>query len=171
MTAENSLYKNKKLVQTLLSGGVVVMPTDTIYGLVARAEDRAAVEKIYAIKKRSKEKKLITLISDWSEIQKFGINPSKFKIPQTKEPTTFILEENAFRMPQNKELRDLLRETGPLVAPSANPEGLPPAKNIEEAKNYFGDQVDLYVDGGEIYGQASKIVSLQPGGEVTIIRE
>jgi L-threonylcarbamoyladenylate synthase len=56
----------------------------------------------------------------------------------------------AYRVPQNEELKSILKATGPLIAPSANPEGLPPARTLEEAREYFGEQVDLYVDGGEV---------------------
>src|SRR5204863_149383 len=56
----------------------------------------------------------------------------------------------ALRLPKDESLQNLLKKTGPLIAPSANVEGLPPAKNITDAKKYFGDGVDLYIDGGEI---------------------
>ena len=62
-------------------------------------------------------------------------------------------------------------ETGPLIAPSANTEGLSPAENIEQAKKYFGDLVDFYVDGGLITSRASKIVRLHTDGSVSILRE
>jgi L-threonylcarbamoyladenylate synthase len=83
----------------------------------------------------------------------------------------------AFRLPLSEDLRNLLLQTGPLVAPSANPEGLAPAKNITEAQNYFGppaqagNSVDLYIDGGEIVGKASKIIRLNDDGSVVVIRE
>lgn len=160
-----------QIVSTLSQGGVVVMPTDTVYGIVSRAEDNAAVERIYKVKKRNKEKKLITLISDWEQTKKFGTDSSKFTIPEYDEPTTIILNDKAFRLPKDPELRALIRETGPLVAPSANLEGQTPARNVTEARNYFGNQVDLYVDGGEIEGRASKIIRLSNAGDVTIIRE
>jgi len=54
----------------------------------------------------------------------------------------------AFRRPADEELVRLLRQTGPLLAPSANPQGELPALNIKEAKHYFKDEVDLYIDGG-----------------------
>ena len=147
------------------------MPTDTIYGIVGRAEDKDAVKRIYQVKQRSPEKKLITLIADWADIKKFGIDPKKYKIPVFDEPTTVIMDGISFRLSQNEKLRDLLRKTGPLVAPSANPEGLSPAQNIDEAKKYFGNQVDLYIDGGEILGRPSKLVRLHPDGSIHIIRE
>ncbi len=163
-------YKDENLIKTLKEGGVVVMPTDTIYGVVGRAENKETVDRIYKIKKRSPEKKLIILISSWEETKKFGINSSQYKKRDYDEPTTFVIENTAFRIPKDADLRNLLSKTGPLVAPSANPEGLLPAKNIEEAKNYFGDAVDLYVDGGEISGKASKLIKLREDGGEEVLR-
>ncbi|MDO8686599.1 MAG: Sua5/YciO/YrdC/YwlC family protein, partial [Candidatus Berkelbacteria bacterium] len=77
----------------------------------------------------------------------------------------------AFRIPALEELRDLLIKTGPLIAPSANLEAKPPSKTIFEAKEYFGDLVDLYIDGGSLDTKASKVVSLHKDGSETILRE
>ncbi|MFA5778064.1 MAG: L-threonylcarbamoyladenylate synthase [Candidatus Paceibacterota bacterium] len=166
-----NLFEDEKLIETLSRGGVVVMPTDTIYGIVGQALDQETVKRIYEIKKRAPEKKCIILIGDWSETNKFGIDVSQFKIPEYEEPTSFIIENIAFRVPVQAGLRDLLKKTGPLIVPSANPEGLPPAENIAEAKNYFGDEVDLYIDGGTITGKASKLIKLHKDGSVSILRE
>ncbi len=76
-----------------------------------------------------------------------------------------------FRLPSPKPLRNLLLKTGPLIAPSANPEGLSPSKNIEEAKKYFGDSVDFYVDGGEIEAKASKLIKLNNDGSIIVLRD
>ena len=77
----------------------------------------------------------------------------------------------AFRLPQEEGLINLLKTTGPLIAPSANIEGFLPAKNILEAKNYFGEQVDMYVDAGEIIANASRVLKIDPLGHVEILRE
>ena len=77
----------------------------------------------------------------------------------------------AFRLPAQKDLQRLLKQTGPLLAPSANIEGLPPAQNISEARKYFGDLVDLYIDGGTVVSKASKVIKLHKDGSVSILRE
>jgi len=166
-----NIWGNKELIEILLSGGVVVMPTDTIYGLVGSALNKETVEGIYKLKKRAPEKKCIILIGDWNETKKFGIGSSEFKILKTEEPTSFILEDTAFRLPQKKEFRDFLLKTGPLIAPSANTEGLNPAENITQAKKYFGDSVDLYIDGGERIGKSSRLIQLHKDGSTTILRK
>lgn len=171
MSLTENIWNNENLIEVLRNGGVVVMPTDTIYGIVGRAENKKTIERIYKIKKRAQEKKCITLIGSWNETKKFGIDSSKFKIPETNEPTTFILENTSFRLPQKKEFQDLLLKTGPLIAPSANTEGLTPAENIAKAKEYFGNSIDLYVDGGDIKGKASKIIKLNKDGTISILRD
>lgn len=164
----------ENLVKVLKNGGVAVMPTDTIYGLVGQALNPETVARIYKIKKRSPEKQCIALIGSLDELRKFNLSISaeqKKQIENFKEPTSFIVGENSFRLPKEDELRTLLLQTGPLIAPSANPEGLPPAQNIKEAREYFGNNVDLYVDGGTISGKASKLIELHSDGSVTILRE
>ncbi|MFA6353661.1 MAG: L-threonylcarbamoyladenylate synthase [Candidatus Paceibacterota bacterium] len=188
MQTKKSIWDNKKLVETLEKGGVVVMPTDTIYGIAGKAQDLITVEHIYALRKRSPNKPCIILIGDINELDKFSITLSeeqKNVIKNFSLPTSFILDcpleefaylhrgtkTLAFRIPLNEDLRKLLIQTGPLVAPSANPEGLSPAKSIIEAKKYFGDSVDLYIDGGNITNKASKILKLNKDGTVIVIRE
>jgi len=77
----------------------------------------------------------------------------------------------AFRLPAQAGLRKLLLKTGPLIAPSANKETFPPHETAEGAKKYFGDSIDLYIDGGEIKGKASKVIRLHNNGSVTVLRE
>ena len=191
MQISKDIWNDKNLIETIQKGGVVVMPTDTIYGICGRAEDKNTVERIYKIRKRNPEKPCIILISEIDELKKFSINitDEQRKILEsfwnTKRATSIVLDcldeklrylhrgtnSLAFRIPASKTLQDLLFKTGSLIAPSANTEGYPPSKNILEAQNYFGNEVDLYIDGGEIFGQASKIIRLHNDETFSIIRE
>jgi L-threonylcarbamoyladenylate synthase len=65
-----------------------------------------------------------------------------------------------FRMPKKKKIRDILKQTGPLVAPSANHQGQKPAETIREAKNYFKKDIKIFISGGKLTGNPSTIVSL-----------
>lgn len=183
---------NKKVIDILKNGGVAVLPTDTIYGLHALALNQQAVEKIYQIKHRGEHKPLIILISDLSDLEKFGVEISPSVRNFLKElwpnPISVILPTNqkthlhkgthslAFRMPKNEALLNLLKQTGPLVSTSANPEGQLPAQTIEEAKTYFADQVDFYQDGGRLESQPSTVIKfadgkpeiLRPGSPTTL---
>jgi L-threonylcarbamoyladenylate synthase len=189
-------WNNSNLIRVLEENGIVVMPTDTLYGIVGRAQEASVVNRIYDLKKRTSFKPCIILIGDISELAKFSINPNReqkkvlekywsFNFTQDKnEPISIVLDcpddrfaylhrgtkTLAFRVPSFKPFREFLLNIGPLLAPSANIEGLPPAEDIFEARDYFGDKVDLYVDGGIITGKASRLVRLHEDGSVSILR-
>lgn len=168
--------KYKKIIRILKNGGIGVMPTDTIYGLVGSVFSKKTVERIYKIKKRNKKKKLIVLISSISNLKKFGIQyPNKLEyVSMLKKiwpgKVSVILGDTAFRLPAKKSLIEIIKKTGPLVAPSANPEGRKPAKNIIEAKKYFGDKVDFYLSGGMIKGKPSALIKIDKNGKIKILR-
>lgn len=192
------IWSNPNLIKVLQKGGVVVMPTDTIYGIVGKALDQNTVSRIYNIRKRNPEKPCIILISDIADLSKFSINLNTEQkntvmgywptFVETKEDkpssVSIVLDCNdpsleylhrgtntlAFRMPIDEDLRLFLTLTGPIIAPSANIEGMPVSKNINEAKDYFGDNVDLYVDGGEMVRDPSRVIRLYPDGSVSVLR-
>ena len=196
---QENIWNDENLIEVLKKGGVVIMPTDTIYGMVGRAENEAVVRRIYSIRKRNPEKPCIILIGDIKELEKFSVFPTEEQKKVLKnhwrisamadmrqpEPISIILDcpdekfaylhrgtkTLAFRLPTSPELRELLMKVGPLIAPSANLEAEPPSGNIEDAKKYFGDSVDLYIDGEEIKSKASKLIELHKDGTVNILRE
>ncbi len=183
------VWNDKNLIKMLLNNKVVVMPTDTIYGIVGNALNSNVVNRIYDVRKRADDKPCIILIGDIKDLEKFSVHLSNEQKEKTKEywpgPVSIVLDcidqklfylhrgtqTLAFRMPKQMGLLELLKETGPLIAPSANLEGLSPANNIHEAKNYFHESVDLYVDGGERGGEASKVIKLHKDGTIHILRE
>lgn len=183
-----NIWNNENLIKTLKNGGVVVMPTDTLYGIVGKAQSKSVVERIYKIRKRNPAKPSIVLVGDLAELKKFGIvltEEQKNEIGKYREPTSVVLDcpddsfaylhrgtkTLAFRIPSSQDLQNLLLKTGPLIVPSTNPEGLPPAEDISKAKEYFGDFVDLYIDGGKIIGKASKVIKLHQDGTVDVLRK
>ncbi|MFZ2149917.1 MAG: L-threonylcarbamoyladenylate synthase [Minisyncoccia bacterium] len=177
------------IVTALKQNKIIVMPTDTIYGVVGSALSASVVNRIYSLRRRDLEKPCIILIGDPGELKKFSITPSAEQERKMGEywpgPVSIIfecLDENlsylhrgtktlAFRVPADEELRSMLMKSGPVLAPSANPEGLPPALSAEEAKKYFKDSVEMYVDGGELTSKASKVIKLHKDGTVTILRQ
>ena len=183
------IWLDKHLEKTLLEKKVVVMPTDTIYGIVGSALEEKVVNRIYDIRKRAPEKPCIILIGDVKDLSKFSINLTHEQANKLKEywpgPVSLVFDCTdqklfylhrgtqtlAFRLPSAHGLQDLLKITGPLIAPSANIEGQSLAHNIHEAKNYFHELVDLYVDGGERWGTPSKVIKLQKDGSTLILRE
>ncbi len=169
---------SNELVNSLKNGGVAVIPTDTVYGIVASALSEDAIEKIYGIKGREKNKPFIILISSLDDLKILDINldeatkktvekywPGKVSIVFPTSTGTL-----AARLPDYPKLLELIKKTGPLIAPSANPQGLIPAKNIQEAINYFGDKVDYYIDSGELDSSPSTLIKIQDG-KVVVLRE
>src|SRR5205823_3531505 len=67
----------------------------------------------------------------------------------------------AFRMPKNDSLLELIKKVGPLVAPSANFEGSLPSRTVNEAKKYFGEEVAIYIEGGELNGRPSTLIEFE----------
>ncbi len=181
---------DKNIVDMLISGSVGVIPTDTIYGLVGRAEAASTVERIYRIRKRNEHKPCIILISSYEDLKKFNIElssemrlflearrlwPGKVSIVFPSDDLRFeyltrSTKSLAFRMPDTPELRDLLAQTGPLIAPSANREGDPPATTVGSARQYFKDSVEFYVDGGELHSLPSTLIQVSDG-KMTVLRE
>ncbi len=172
----------------LQNGGVGVFPTDTLYGIVASALSKNAVERIYDVKGRDENKPFIVLISKIADLELFEIDLTSEQITYLNSvwpgPVSVILpclsdafsyihrgtKSIAFRMPSDERVGAFLQKTGPLVAPSANPQGLEPAYTIDEARKYFGDSVDFYIDEGEKRAKPSTLVSLITG-EPVIIRK
>ncbi len=175
--------------QSLRQGKVGVIPTDTLYGIVASALNQDAIERVYNIKQRTPTKPPIILISSLDDLALFNITPTEGErtilYAHWPGPVSIILpcdderfaylhrgaHSLAFRLPDKADLCALLVESGPLIAPSANPEGLPPAITINEARAYFGDKVDFYIDSGEVAGHASHIIRIHPDGTTEDVRK
>lgn len=171
-----------RVSEALTSANLVVLRTDTIYGIVAAATDCRAMERLYHAKHRPANESCIILVADISDIP--GLTPTQrqhYLQLNAERPTSIIVPARnaflhtthqngtlAFRLVTGN-LAGLIHQTGPILAPSANPAGMPPAKNITEAINYFGGMVSVYVDGGEVTSLvASRIIKLQADDIVTI---
>lgn len=160
------------------------MRTDTVYGLLALSSNQKAVEKIYSVKNRKLDKQCIILISRPESVPANGEIIS-FHTKANKTPTSIIVpvsdeppwvtrggKDVAYRVVRQGIVKEVIEAVGPLLAPSANPEGLPPARNIQQAQEYFGDSVDLYVDGGEVPTdvEPSKLIRINRDGSVDQLR-
>ncbi len=175
--------QEKKVAELLKRNKIAVLPTDTIYGLVGTALSPRIVENIYEIKERDRKKPLIVLAASDDQINSFfgpevpeeisSLWPAKLsvilrcpKFPHIHRGGKTI----AFRIPERKDLRNLLTDVGPVVAPSANPEGEKPATTIKKAQRYFGKKVDFYVDDGPMKSPPSTLIDYSDG-EIKIIRK
>ncbi len=172
---------SRSIVKILINGGIGVLPTDTLYGLVGQALSKRAVSRIYKLKKRNPRKPMLILIGSIKDLNLFKIKfskkrqnlllkfwPGRVSIILSCSPKKFSylhrgIKTLAFRLPKKLSLIRLLRRTGPLVAPSANPERLKPAKTIKEAKKYFGDKVDFYFSQGKLISLPSTLIAIKNG--------
>lgn len=147
------------------SQAIGVIPTDTVYGIVARAIDEQAVARLYDLKKR--ERKPGTLIAaSLEQLEELGLKHRYLKAVEqfwpgavsvvipVGDPKLAYLHQGkmslAVRIPDDSALQKLLTQTGPLLTSSANPPHEPTATSIQKAKDYFGDQIDFYIDGGDL---------------------
>ncbi len=173
------------LVDVLQQGGVGVLPTDTLYGLVCRASDRQAVKRIYELKLRDKKPGTV-IASSISQLQEVGLkmrylkaieqywpNPISIIIPCDSELDYLDqgLRTLAVRVTDNTAINSLLDKVGPLLTSSANLPGKIPAGNITAAKKYFGDVVDFYVDGGDLSANKPSTIIRVVDDAIEVLRE
>lgn len=183
---EPTALQTAEMARTLDSGGVLVLPTDTIYGLHARATDDAAVARIAAIKGREDTKPFIVLASSIDQLPLLGIAPDPEHLEALRRiwpaPLTAIVPLErpiaasrgagtlAVRIPALPWLRALLTRTGPLVSTSVNRAGEPPLRSPAELARELHDSIDGIGDSGALPGAPSAILDLT-SSEPRFIRE
>lgn len=173
------------VIARIADGAVVVLPTDTVYGLVCSAKLPEAIARLYRLKDR--ENKPGTLVAASIEqlvelgiprrylkpVEHYWPNAITIVVPAGAIPTAIHQGKGsiAVRIPKDTAFHELLQHTGPLLTSSANQPGEQPAETVAQAEAYFGDSVDLYVDGGDLSGrQASTIIRIVDDA-VEILRE
>lgn len=176
--------------RVLRSGGIVIAPTDTVYGILGDATRPETIKKIFALKQRSAEKALPVFVKDVATARRIAyISDAKAKFLEKiwpgavtvvfhhKEKLPKILtggkDTIGIRIPNHEFILRLLgRVEFPLAQTSANISARPPAKNIKEIKEYFSKakvKPDLIIDGGELPGSSSTAVDFT-GNEPIILR-
>ena len=182
----------EKTLATLRAGGVILYPTDTIWGLGCDATNKAAIDKIYKIKQREETKTMIILVADEREILNCVAAPDvevfDYLAEQTR-PTTVIFDgalglpdnliaENgsiAIRIVQDDFCRHLIKRLKkPLVSTSANISGEPSPKNFREVSGKIKISVDYVVNWRQhdtTPAQPSRIIRWHNNGKYTIIRD
>jgi len=181
-----------RAVSVLNAGGLVGLPTETVYGLAARADNEAAVAKIFRAKGRPSDHPLILHISDLSDLDRYAVNVPTGAMSLAEQcwpgPLTLLLHKTsvvslrvtggretvAIRIPANDCARKIIRQCGyGLAAPSANVFGHVSPSSAQHVLDDLGDRVDLIVDDGKCsIGVESTIVDftspepqlLRPGG-------
>ncbi len=171
----------------LNSGGIIVFPTDTVYGLAARMDDSSAIQRIFSVKGREQTKALAVLIGEIDQVDLVGedLSPNAKKLMDKYWPggLTIVLKKNdrvltplsqdnsiGVRLPDDDFVRLLTKRIGPLATTSANKSGYPSTTNVAQIKDQLGDLVDLIIDGGESPGGISSTVVDCRSKDINILR-
>jgi L-threonylcarbamoyladenylate synthase len=181
-----------KAAEIVKNGGLILYPTDTIWGIGCDATNYDAVERIFQIKKRDSNKSMIVLMKDYNELKDYLKILPQIDFEQFKNeirPLTVIyqhainLAENviakdgsiAIRIPKDDFCNELIKSIGvPLVSTSANFSGEPSAenfKNISEELKYQVDYIVNYAQDLVKDAKPSKIIKLMEDGKIIVIRE
>ena len=178
----------KKAVEIIKSGGLVVYPTDTIYGLGGDLYNKSAIERILRIKKASSHKLLSFMCSDLKEVSQWAVvsdeaykimrrvlpGPYTFVLRASRQAPKAILQKRktvGIRIPDSRVVLELVRELGHPILSSSVPQGTDgyytdPAEIAERFKN----EIELIMDAGVMFNQPSTIVDFS-GDEPEVIRE
>lgn len=175
-------------VNVLHQGGLLVFPTDTVYGLGATAMNTNAIERIFEIKGREHTKAIAVLLGSMDQLklvassfpvsaQKLGelfwpgaltmVIKRKNTLPDNLSPDNTV----GIRIPDHEFARTLISRIGPLATTSANLSGYASATNARMASDQIGSQVDLIIDGGESTGGVASTVIDCTGEPLIILRE
>ncbi|MDD5449152.1 MAG: L-threonylcarbamoyladenylate synthase [Candidatus Omnitrophica bacterium] len=160
-----------RAAEVLKEGGIIAFPTETVYGLGANFFDKKALDKLYEIKRRPKDKPFTVHIADLKDMEAFECEAPPFAKELIEKfwpgPLTLIFDTAAsgktgIRMPNSAIARELVRQSGILLAgPSANVSGLAPARDAMEVLKQFKDKIELILDGGEtVLGKESTVIDL-----------
>lgn len=173
-----------RITSLLNKGRLGILPTDTVYGLVCKASDEVSVEKLYKLKARLNKPGTI-IASGIDQLVKLGLKYRYLKAVEQfwPGPVSVIIPcagldhlrldttGLAVRIPDDKKITEILGQVGPLLTTSANQPNQPPATNLAESQNYFGDNVDFYVDGGDLSLRQSSTIIRMIDDAIEIIRE
>ena len=169
-----------RAAEIIRAGGLVAVPTETVYGLAANGLDAGAVEKIYAVKGRPEVKPLNLMVHGaeamdkcWATVpaqarslaEEFWPGPLTIINASAPEIPDIVRAGGAtvgLRCPDHPLTLELLAKCGvPLAAPSANPSGAPSPKTAQDVLRYFDGKIDAVIDGGECgIGTESTIITL-----------
>ncbi len=179
LTIKNLAEISRIVVKSIRGGGVVVCPTDTVYGLIGDAQNEKTVRKIFKIKKRNLQKPISLFVKDLEMAKQIArIDKSQEKILRKLWPgKAIVILKNkkkfskgivcqwgkiGLRIPKYKLLNELLSKfKRPLAQTSANLAGKPTPAKIEDILKQFGKyKPDLAIDAGRLSGKPSKVVDL-----------
>jgi L-threonylcarbamoyladenylate synthase len=176
-------------VEVLRSGGIVAVPTDTVYGIAAALDVPGGIGRLFAAKRRPPDKAIMLLLADIAQAAEIGrmtaavaalaaacwpggltvVVPQRTDVPLPEELTGGV-RTIGLRVPDHPAPRALAAGVGPLPTTSANVSGLPEAHTAQGILDQLGDAVDLVLDGGEARGGPASTVVDCSAGRARILR-
>jgi len=177
----------QETLNVIRSGGVVAVPTDTVYGIACSVNNSAAIQSLYKIKIRESIKAIPVLIADLNQLDQVAksLNDYAIKLAQSFWPgaLTLIVAKNLLlpanltihptvgvRIPDHDWLREIIRKTGPLAATSANISGEASPSTANQVLEQLNGRIELVIDGGECKGGIASTVVDCSGEEFNILR-
>jgi L-threonylcarbamoyladenylate synthase len=164
-------------VTTLRAGGVIALPTDTVYGIAVALDSSGGVERLFQVKRRPPDKGIVLLLDDATQAGSIGVmGPAATALADALWPggLTVVVRQRpdvtlpavltggagtiGLRVPDHSTPRTLAQGVGPLPTTSANVSGLPEARDAAEILDQLGDGVDLILDGGAARGGPASTV-------------
>lgn len=174
------------LAPLINNGAIGVIPTDTVYGLVGKAESEPAIARMYSLKSRERQPGT-TIGASINQLEALGFPRSSLLLAEKYWPDAISVEMSAqnlpkylsvgqkvmaARIPNDIDLISLLAQTGPLMTTSANSPKSPTSTTIKMAMDYFGDSLDFYVDGGDLSNRPpSTIIGIKPDNSIVVYRQ
>lgn len=166
--------------EILRRGGLVAFPTETVYGIAVAATIPAAVERLYALKGRPRDKPMTVMVHDLDDVRRRCpvVSPAAERLMARfwPGPLTLVLRDvdghmTGFRLPNHPLARRLVREAGvPLLVPSANRSGNDPATTAEAVLREFPNELDMVIDGGSAQGGVPSSVVQVIGDDIKVLR-
>lgn len=166
------------IVECLENGGVVLLPTDTVYGLAVSPKSDEAIDRLFALKRRPRNVNLPIMVASDAELDPLGFEVSEsarrlLRSPLIPGSLTLAMgfsseyrpawlagrDEAAVRIPNDERLLAVLRRTGPLLVTSANAHSAETPDNVADILAQLDGAPDLYIDGGILKTTASTLVN------------
>ena len=190
ITEDNRKEILRKAIEILNDGGIVAYPTETFYGLGVKFDKENSLKKLFELKKRQEEKPMPLIIGSRASLSMIAASVNEIAESLMDKfwpgPLTLILEAKkglspyltadtgriAVRIPGESAALYLVREAGfPITATSANPSGMPPAEDADAVIRYFGEKIDMVIDGGRTAGGLPSTIVDAAGESIKIVRE
>ena len=177
-------------IEVLRAGGVVALPTDTVYGVAVALDTAGGVERLFHVKRRPPDKGIMLLLDDAAQAATIGSMGAAAaaladafwpggltvivpRLPEVSLPAALTAGAPTIglRVPDHEAPRALARAVGPLPTTSANVSGLPEGRDAAEILDQLGDAIDLVLDGGPAHGGPASTIVDCSGARPVLLRE